>query len=170
MFVEQRDPAVCGGSNNMGGRGEMTKAPISLQDLRRNLYVKAKVEPNWRFWRLHVHVCKRETLHEAYERARSNNGAPGIDGVTFEAIEESEWRVFWSRYGMNWFQTRIGPCELGRRRFRRTGAVKSAFFRFLQSGIEWSRGHSSSFWSRSSKPTSNRGRMDIVRNGQRMNR
>ena len=67
----------------------MTKAPISLQDLRRNLYVKAKAEPTWRFWGLYVHVCKRETIHEAYERARSNNGAPGIDGVTFEAIEES---------------------------------------------------------------------------------
>ena len=89
MSVEQRDPAVCAGSNNMGGKGEMTKAPGSLQDLRRNLYVKAKAEPTWRFWGLYVHVCKTETIYEAYERARSNNGAPGIDGVTFEAIEES---------------------------------------------------------------------------------
>src|SRR6266567_4406830 len=67
----------------------MTKTPISLQDLRRSLYVKAKAEPAWRFWGLYVHVCKRETLHEAYQMARSNNGAPGIDGVTFAAIEES---------------------------------------------------------------------------------
>jgi RNA-directed DNA polymerase len=67
----------------------MTKAPISLQDLRRSLYVKAKAEPSWRFWGLYVHVCKMETLREAYRMARNNNGAPGIDGVTFEAIEES---------------------------------------------------------------------------------
>jgi len=65
----------------------MTKAPIDLQDLRRRSYVKAKAEPSWRFWGLFVHVCKRETLHEAYWLARKNNGAPGIDGVTFEAIE-----------------------------------------------------------------------------------
>jgi len=67
----------------------MTTAPISLQDLRRSLYVKAKAEPPWRFWGLYVHVCKMETLREAYQMARSNGGAPGIDGVTFEAIEES---------------------------------------------------------------------------------
>jgi RNA-directed DNA polymerase len=67
----------------------MTKPPISLQDLRRSLYVKAKAEPSWRFWGLYVHVCKMETLWEAYQMARSNRGAPGIDGVTFEAIEES---------------------------------------------------------------------------------
>jgi RNA-directed DNA polymerase len=73
----------------MGGKGEMTKAPISLQDLRRRIYVKAKAEPTWRFWGLYVHVCKMETLHEAYRLAKSNDGAPGIDGVTFDAIEES---------------------------------------------------------------------------------
>src|SRR5260370_1440249 len=45
MSAEQRDPAVCKGSNNTGGKGEMTKAPSSLQDLRGSLYVQAKVEP-----------------------------------------------------------------------------------------------------------------------------
>ena len=66
----------------------MTKAPINLQDLRRSIYVKAKAEPTWRFWGLYVHVCKMETLCEAYQMAKSNDGAPGIDGVTFAAIEE----------------------------------------------------------------------------------
>jgi RNA-directed DNA polymerase len=69
------------------GRGEMIKAPIDLQDLRRRLYVKAKAEPSWRFWGLYVHVCKRETLREAYRLAKANDGAPGIDGVTFEFVE-----------------------------------------------------------------------------------
>ena len=67
----------------------MTKAPINLQDRRRSLYVKAKAEPTWRFWGLYVHVCKKETLQEAYRMAKSKDGAPGIDGVTFEAIVES---------------------------------------------------------------------------------
>jgi len=65
----------------------MTKAPINLQDLRRRLYVKAKTEPTWRFWGLYGHVCKRETLQQAYRLAKANDGAPGIDGVTFEAVE-----------------------------------------------------------------------------------
>jgi RNA-directed DNA polymerase len=72
----------------------MIKAPISLQDLRRSLYVKAKAESTWRFWGLYVHVCKMETLREAYQMAKKNNGAPGIDGVTFEAIEESGVEMF----------------------------------------------------------------------------
>ncbi len=65
----------------------MIKAPISLQDLRRRLYIKAKAEPAWRFWGLYVHICKRETLREAYRIAKANDGAPGIDGVTFQAVE-----------------------------------------------------------------------------------
>jgi RNA-directed DNA polymerase len=67
----------------------MTAASISLQDLRRRLYVKAKAEKDWRFWGLYVHVCKLETLHAAYALAKQDNGAPGIDGVTFAAIEEA---------------------------------------------------------------------------------
>jgi len=65
----------------------MKNAPISLQDLRRRIYVKAKAEPSWRFWGLYAHVCKPETLRVAYKLAKKNNGSPGIDGVTFEAIQ-----------------------------------------------------------------------------------
>ena len=72
----------------------MTKAPISLQDLRRRISAKAKAEGSWRFWGLFVHVCKRETLREAYQMAKDNTGAPGPDGVTFEAIEAAGLEAF----------------------------------------------------------------------------
>src|SRR5215468_2039806 len=97
MSVERRSPADCNGSNKTEGKGEMTKAPISLQDLRRSLYVKAKAEPAWRFWGLYVHVCKMETLQAAYDMAKKNDGAPGSDGVTFEAIEEQGAAQFLTR-------------------------------------------------------------------------
>ena len=57
----------------------------------------AKAEPTWRFWGLYVHVCKRDTLREAYTLARKNNGAPGVDGVTFEAIEAQGVEKFLER-------------------------------------------------------------------------
>ncbi|MFP3028288.1 MAG: reverse transcriptase domain-containing protein, partial [Wolbachia sp.] len=63
------------------------KMPIKLQDLRRKIYIKAKAEPEWRFWGIYVHVCKMETLEEAYKLTKKSNGAPGIDGMTFESIE-----------------------------------------------------------------------------------
>jgi RNA-directed DNA polymerase len=72
----------------------MTKPPIKLQDLRRRIYVKAKAEPAWRFWGLYAHICKPEILHEAYQLAKANNGAPGVDGVTFEAIEANGLDAF----------------------------------------------------------------------------
>ena len=43
---------------------------------------------------MYVHVCKRETLHEAYLAARANDGAPGADGVTFAAVEAGGVGVF----------------------------------------------------------------------------
>ena len=71
----------------------MIKAPIGLQELRRRIYRKAKSEPMHRFWGLFVHVTKLETLHEAYCVAKRNGGAAGIDGQTFEAIEQAgRWR------------------------------------------------------------------------------
>ena len=72
--MKRRSPADCNGSNKTEGKGEMTKAPIGLQDLRRSLYVKAKAEPAWRFWGLYVHVCKMETLYEPTEWRQKTAG------------------------------------------------------------------------------------------------
>ena len=65
----------------------MTKASIGLQELRREIYRKAKTEKHWRFWGLYCHICKKEILEEAYRLAKANGGAPGIDGRSFEDIE-----------------------------------------------------------------------------------
>ena len=65
----------------------MTKASISLQDLRRRIYRKAKSDKAHRFWGIFVHVTKTETLHEAYRLSKRNGGAHGIDGLTFDDVE-----------------------------------------------------------------------------------
>jgi RNA-directed DNA polymerase len=94
MRTEQRNPAVGNLPTTRGGRDEMTKASISLQDLRRKIYLRAKSDRTWRFWGLYVHVCKKETLQAAYNDAKENDGAPGIDGVTFEDIEKAGVEAF----------------------------------------------------------------------------
>lgn len=86
----------------------MIKAPSTLQDLRRRIYVKAKTERSWRFWGLYVHVCKVETLRAAYVAAKANDGAPGSDGVTFERIEAD---------GLERFLAQLAD-ELATRRYR----------------------------------------------------
>lgn len=65
----------------------MIKTPLNLQELRQQIYLKAKSDQTHRFWGIFVHVAKMETLQEAYRIAKRNDGAPGIDGQTFEAIE-----------------------------------------------------------------------------------
>ena len=118
----------------------MRKAPISLQDLRRRLYIKAKTEPTWRFWGLYVHVCKQETLREAYRLTKANDGAPGIDGVTFAAVEAEGVTVFLASSARSWWSGHIDHRGRARWRYRRTG-TKSACFRFHPFGTGWSREH-----------------------------
>ncbi len=65
----------------------MIKPFVDLQELRRRIYRKAKAEKTWRFWGLYVHVTRVETLRMAYREARTNDGAPGLDGMSFEDIE-----------------------------------------------------------------------------------
>ena len=102
----------------------MIKTPISLQDLRKNLYIKAKTEPTWRFWGLYAHVCKRETLQEAYEMAKKNDGAPGIDGVTFEAIEESGKDSFLERIREELITGTYQPMPARKKEIPKDGGTK----------------------------------------------
>ena len=99
----------------------MTKASITLQDLRRRIYAKAKAEPSWRFWGLYVHVCKRETLREAYRLARENDGAPGIDGVTFEDIESGGVEDFLAQIQKELISRSYRPMRVRRKEIPKGG-------------------------------------------------
>ena len=72
----------------------MIKTSITLQELRRKIYLKAKADKAHRFWGLYVHVYKESTLTESYHLAKRNNGAPGIDGMTFDDIEQGGVEIF----------------------------------------------------------------------------
>jgi RNA-directed DNA polymerase len=102
----------------------MIKTPSSLQDLRKNLYIKAKTEPTWRFWGLYAHVCKKETLQEAYEMAKKNDGAPGIEGVTFEAVEESGKDSFLERIREELITGTYQPMPVRKKEIPKDGGTK----------------------------------------------
>jgi len=102
----------------------MIKAPVALQDLRRKIYAKAKANASWRFWGLYVHVCKMETLRTAYERAKENNGAPGIDGVTFAAIEEQGVESFLEQIRDELTQRTYKPMRARKREIPKDGGKK----------------------------------------------
>ncbi|MFO0805181.1 MAG: group II intron reverse transcriptase/maturase [Gemmataceae bacterium] len=64
--------------------------PVSnVEKLQAALQAKAKAVVGYRFYSLWDKVYRRDVLWEAYRRCRVNRGAPGVDGVTFEAIESA---------------------------------------------------------------------------------
>lgn len=68
--------------------------PDKIRTLQRKLYLKAKAEPDFRFYLLYDKVWRVDILAHAYALARANAGARGVDGVTFAEIEASgreEW-------------------------------------------------------------------------------
>jgi RNA-directed DNA polymerase len=70
------------------------ETPERIRSLQTKLYAKAKAEPAYRFYVLYDKVHREDILAHAYRLARSNRGAPGVDGVRFEDIEAAgleEW-------------------------------------------------------------------------------
>ena len=70
------------------------QTPDKIRILQRKLYLKAKAEPDYRFYLLYDKVYREDILRHAYDLMRANKGAPGVDGMTFAMIEAAgleEW-------------------------------------------------------------------------------
>ena len=122
--MEPSGLTVVNDSDKKEGKRRMTKAPIGLQDLRKRIYIKAKAEPEWRFWGLYVHVCKLETLQEAFLMAKRNDGAPGIDGVTFAAIEQGGVEGFLEQIRNELVEFRYLPLAVRKKEIPKDGGNK----------------------------------------------
>ena len=73
--------------------------PDNIRNLQKKLYLKAKAEPDFRFYLLYDKVWRADILDHAYEVARANDGAAGVDGMTFDAIEAADVEEWLSGIG-----------------------------------------------------------------------
>jgi RNA-directed DNA polymerase len=61
--------------------------PQKIQRLQESLYAKAKQEPDCRFHFLYDKLHRADVLAHAFALCKSNGGAPGVDGQTFDDVE-----------------------------------------------------------------------------------
>src|ERR1700727_1232233 len=87
--------------------------PLKVRKLQETLHAKAKGSPSYRFYALYDKVYRRDVLEFAFDRCRSNGGAPGIETIRdrvaqmatvlvlepiFETDLEPEQHAYWAEH------------------------------------------------------------------------
>lgn len=90
------------------------ETPEKIRSLQRKLYIKAKTEPDYRFYLLYDKIYREDILLHAYELAKENRGAPGVDGMTFAMIEKSGVKAWLSGLRQELCEKRYKPQAVRR--------------------------------------------------------
>src|SRR5271166_560985 len=90
------------------------ETPEKIRNLQKKLYGKAKAEPDFRFYLLYDKVWRADILRHAYDLARTNKGAPGVDELTFAQIESAGLEDWLTRLGEE-LHTKTYRCQPVRR-------------------------------------------------------
>jgi RNA-directed DNA polymerase len=85
-----------------------------VRELQIKLYRKAKNEPDFRFYQLYDKVYREDVLVRAWELAKANQGAPGVDGESFEDIESRGWREWLNGLGKELHDRTYAPQPVRR--------------------------------------------------------
>jgi RNA-directed DNA polymerase len=63
------------------------KTPEKIRTFQRKLYLKAKAEPDFRFYLLYDKIYRADIYQYAYRLVKAKAGSAGADGMTFKQVE-----------------------------------------------------------------------------------
>jgi RNA-directed DNA polymerase len=143
------------------------ETPFKIRMLQRKLYQKAKEEPNYRFYLLYDKMYREDILVHAYALARSNQGAPEVDGQSFWGIESQGLEEWLNGIREDLRGKTYQPQAVRRVMFPKTGGGERPLGIPTIRDRGWCRQPPSCYWNRSLKRTLIRMPMAIGRSGAR---
>lgn len=68
----------------------MATTSNKVREFQRKLYLRSKQEPDKAFYSLYDKICRVDILWDAFYLCRANNGAAGVDGISFKDLNSIE--------------------------------------------------------------------------------